>query len=136
MDKVQEIAEAIGLSTLTLRNCIRIGKKGDSDARPMKITVNDAKQQKEVLKHSGNLKDHPTLSDIGISPDLTAEQRKDRKKLVEELRKRRKNGEKGLGIRNNKVVKLPARDQQKVASQPYESSLLEDDPEQDQPFQG
>lgn len=101
---VKDICEAIGITSLDIKNIIRIGKKGDK-SRPIKVTVGDPKQQKEILKNAKKLKNHPSLGKIGLSPDLTADQRKERKALVEELDRRKEAGEDDLIIISNRIVR-------------------------------
>ena len=53
-----------------------------------------------------SLRDIEYWKNIYISPDLTPKEREDGRTLGEALKERRLNGEVGIGIRRNKIVKI------------------------------
>ena len=83
----------------------RIGNKEASSTRPLIIRFNSSKLRNDILKLRDlvytNKKNKTTK--IFIAPDRTREEREERKKLVDEMRRRKANNE-DVVIRNGKVI--------------------------------
>ena len=91
-----------------IKDMFRLGAKQEDKTRPLLIKFHDEDSKSEVLKASGDLKlkiDHEIIK-VFASNDMTQKQRNEIKKLREELKARKDRGEKDIGIRGNKVVKL------------------------------
>ena len=59
-----------------------------------------------TIDESKSTEDKTTKVQIYISPDRTKLQREEHKKLVAEMKARKKNGEKDIGIRDRKIVNI------------------------------
>lgn len=89
-------------------NVIRLGKL-DTTAdkpRPLLLKLSTAEYKKEVLHNCRDLKylENNLSTPIFYSLDLTQTQRDERRVLVQELKERKTNGEKNIGIRDGKVT--------------------------------
>ena len=99
-DKVQFDNEDISHIT-------RIGKKTTGKTRPVLITFKQDELKMKVLRAGKDLKiknSEGELQRAYISLDRTPKQRETDKKLREEIKARKANGEKDLVIRNEKIV--------------------------------
>ena len=73
-------------------SCERLGSKTDDEEpsiRPVKLSLSGIDHTRQILKKTQRLKDVSGYTTVYICPDRTADQRKENKKLVEELKKRR-----------------------------------------------
>lgn len=84
---------------------MRIGSK-KNQPRPLKVTLIDENDQKTVRKAAHMLKD-TTYNNIAIAPDMSQEERAERRALVKELRERKEKGETNLVIRKGEIRALP-----------------------------
>ncbi len=87
---------------------VRLGKRSSlPGGRPrlMKVTLNSASTRKKVLSKAKTLRNcrDDNLSFIYITPDMTPKEREDSKRLREEMKKRRLDGE-SVVIRGGKIV--------------------------------
>ena len=103
---VLEMFNQIGADVTTIVRATRIGKKQERP-RPLKITLADEHDQKTVRKAAHMLEHTEDFNSIAIAPDMTQEERVERRVLVKELRRRKDNGEKNLAIRKGAIVTLP-----------------------------
>ena len=83
---------------------IRLGKRFEDKCRPLLVGVEDLSHKTTVLSHAPSLWHHTQYKDIYIAPDLTKFQRKKNRKLVNELKCRKANGENNLVILNDTIV--------------------------------
>lgn len=90
----------------------RIGKKEDGKVRPLRITLKVSADSQQIFRKSKDLakltdlnQEMDFVKNVSIAPDYTPKQRSERKKLLEELDIRRKNGEQGLRIFRNEIVR-------------------------------
>ena len=86
----------------------RVGKKVEGNNRPLVIKYTSSQLKNKFLKSSGNLK-IKTNNEIKpiyiyISIDRTQNQRAKHRQLVNEMKKRREDGEENLVIRGEKIV--------------------------------
>ena len=83
----------------------RIGKKADK-SRPIAVRFKSVDSKNKYLKKSAHLKVKENHEDIPVyvSIDRTMKQRAAHRKLVDELKNRRREREENLVIRNNKIV--------------------------------
>ena len=87
---------------------IRLGKtRTDDRNRPVLIKMKSEYEKWEILRNAKNLKYErdDNKKKIGISLDLTAQQREHDRKLRNELKERREKGETGLYIKNGVLCK-------------------------------
>ncbi len=85
--------------------CSRIGKKKSGTARAIKVTLCSSDSVHRILRKSGQLKNAADYKTVFLSADRTFEEREARKKLVDELKQKRKsNPELQHLIRNNNII--------------------------------
>ena len=110
-DKFNEIMDTnLGLGTNTSIHAItRIGKRirGKDETRPMRVTMKTVQDRKRVLDRikEMRLNKEDRIVDIFIQPDLSQDERAERKKLRTELMARREAGENDLIIRRGRIWK-------------------------------
>ena len=104
-EEISKILREIEVEDTDINVVGRIGIKKDK-IRPIKITLEKYNDKLKILSCARNLRGSANFKDIYISPDLTTLQQKEGKKLRDELKLRKNNGETNLGIRGGKVVVL------------------------------
>ena len=110
-DKFNEIMDTnLGLGTNTSIHAITsIGKRirGKDETRPMRVTMKTVQDRKRVLDRikEMRLNKEDRIVDIFIQPDLSQDERAERKKLRTELMARREAGENDLIIRRGRIWK-------------------------------
>ena len=67
----------------------RIGKKEDSVTRPIRVTVSSQIAVSQILKNASRLKDSDRYQEVFLGPDRSKSERLERRKLVEDLKKKR-----------------------------------------------
>ena len=95
-------------------NISRVGKRSDaSKPRPLIVKFKNFSVRQKLLTNAGllNVKWDNEIRPVYMSIDRTAIQREENKKLVDELRNRKQNGETHLIIRNNKIIQNFPREQ-------------------------
>ena len=86
---------------------LRVGGAGSGKVRPVKVSLSSQDSLFTLLKKSKLLKEMTEFGSIFLSPDRTFDERAERRKLVDELRKKRsENPDKTFIIRKNVVVCL------------------------------
>ncbi|ESN89884.1 hypothetical protein HELRODRAFT_183091 [Helobdella robusta] len=95
---------------------VRLGKKNDTVVRPILVKFDDVKVKELVFKNVFKMKSvGDNLSHVGLSHDLTVEQRDELKKLMDDARQMEKNSTEGILYRVRgdvgkwKIVHFPAR---------------------------
>lgn len=98
---------------------IRLGKRmtdtnSEVKPRPIKMVVESEEQKVKILRSAKNLRllQEGGWKDVFIHQDLTLRERAERKKLLSEMKTRRDNGETGLILVGNRIVKRGAPPQQ------------------------
>lgn len=106
LNSVMAVQEAVK-TKLPVKEVRRIGRKQPYKVRPLVVKFSSTEERNEVLRSAYNLRDYKEqdgfLRSVSIQPDLTRKQQEVNKVLVEELKRRRGNGEKVI-IRRGKVV--------------------------------
>ena len=107
-EKCKEIIEGIlGVRDSDIQQVIRLGKKQENTSRPrpLLIKLKEEKIKHLVLKRAKKLKDEreEKYRKVFINRDMTPQEMEEEKKLVEELKTRRRNGEEGWFIKNGKL---------------------------------
>lgn len=83
----------------------RIGRFKEGVVRPMRVVLKSPEARTEILRRAKNLKEHDEYKKVYIAPDLTRNQREEDKKLREELKKLKEQGQTNIKIRRGKIVK-------------------------------
>lgn len=101
--KVKQICDALEINC-TFQKTHRIGQEQSTRPRPTIVVLPDLDSKRKLLSKATKLRTLPNLSNVYISPDLTAEQRKQQKSLRDELKRLKSIGE-NVKIKDNKIVK-------------------------------
>jgi hypothetical protein len=91
--------------TRHVEDVTRIGKSVEGKVRPIRVKVRSLESKKEMLQRAKNLKDNDMLKRIYITPDLTRKQQEIDKKLRDNLKKIRAEGEPTAKIQGDRVIK-------------------------------
>ena len=99
-------------------------KKTNDKHRPLKVVLASKTKTKNILTAAKNLQSsaNEEIKAISIAPDYTPAQKKERRKLQQELEQRKEQGETNLNIRNLKLVKKKPK-----TPQPNASDLVDDE---------
>ena len=82
--------------------------KTNDTIRPIKMTLKNIELRNNILKlRNIYCKNNNEVKQIFIAQDRTLQERENHKKLVDELKERKLNGEKDIVIRNGKIVPFP-----------------------------
>ena len=108
---IKEVFERKGLEIKKndVGNLYRLGRdKVIGKSRPLLMRFETEEKKREVMSYCKDLKlvVNKESRSIFYSMDLTIKEREERKKLVEELKKRKENGQKNVTIRNGKIVNV------------------------------
>ena len=110
-EMVENLLHKIDLDSVSVDKITRLGKLvdgQDAKPRPVKLTIASEAQKEQVLKQAKNLRkiQEGGMQNVFIHQDLTPlqRQRKKRKLLVQELRRRQADGEQNLILVNWKIV--------------------------------
>ena len=90
MDSLHNILTAINItfkSSDTVKFCRRVGESSENGPRPLVIGFRREVYREEILENARRLKD-TNFKDIGITPDLTREQRLEEDELLKEAERR------------------------------------------------
>ena len=90
---VEELMQELSVNKDDIARIHRIGKPGIGTGRLLKATFRDHETRQEMLRKARQLRNIPAHRKTFINPDLTLNQRNERKVLNEELKKRRGMGE-------------------------------------------
>jgi len=110
-DITEELLHMISCDTVSVRQATRLGalpQTTDPAAkpRPLRITFESEDSRDYVLKNAKNLRGKEGgWAKVFLHQDLTPKQREARKKLIQELQDRKKNGEQDLIIVNGTITK-------------------------------
>lgn len=99
----------IKCDNVSINGIVRLGKRAEDlsvKPRPMKVIVASEEQKIKVLKQAKNLKSKKEggFDKVFIHQDLTPKQRQERKVLVDELKRRKDQGEENLILVNGRIV--------------------------------
>ena len=83
---------------------VRLGARKDNRPRLLLITMDCERSKWRILNQAAGLRSSTKWKEVYICPDLTAKEREANKKLREELKRRRANGEKNLMIKRGQIV--------------------------------
>ena len=103
---------------IKIHKLFRLGRKTDNKARPLLVALESEVEKLELLSRAPKLRFHEEYKNIFIAQDMTKLQRLKHKKLVEELKKRKQQGEVNLIIKNGTIMKRQPRRQPEILSEP------------------
>ena len=83
---------------------MRLGKKSEDKIRPLLICLDSQQNVVYIISYASYLRCHEEYNNVYIAPDMTKYQRHKHKQLVDELKRRRSNGENNLVIRNGEII--------------------------------
>ena len=118
---------------VNVSRCFRVGKTEGDKPRLLVVTLDSEEVKWEVLRQAPQLGQAPVRPRIFINPDLSPRERAEGKRLRDELKRRRENGETNLTIRRGRIVEVSdnnAREQRSFRPLSLErrpSSLSQDD---------
>lgn len=100
---IVEICQEMGVHDATIKRLFRLGRNKPDDpekARPLLVSFSSQEEKKRVLASAKNLKhtNHKDFKKVGLAPDLTPLQRKERKARLTKMRASKQNGP-GPGIK-------------------------------------
>jgi len=107
--RFQELCSVVFKMDISLTKTVRLGKRTEDKPRPLLVCLSDESEKAEILSRSGMLRKQEQYSRVYVAPDRTKFERQKHRKLVDEMKHRRQNGEKNLAIRNGIIVTLPVR---------------------------
>ena len=103
------LKDKLSISDPKICKVLRLGKHKSDRSRSVLIVFDDEKTKWTCLKHAPRLRNDPAFQRVYLSPDLTVQERKERRKLLTELKNRKEKGEKDIIIRHGRVVKRTPR---------------------------
>ena len=83
---------------------LRMGKKNENKHRPALVVFKHESDKAFLLSNSAKLRQHDAYKTVYFSPDRTKFEREKYRKLVDELKQRKQNGETNVIIRNNTII--------------------------------
>ena len=106
---IEDLLQKLRADDVSVNKVIRLGKRpGESEAkpRPVKLELASEEQKEKVLQRAKNIlrEEEGAYKQIFIHQDLTPNQRKKRRELVQEMKERQSKGETNLVIANWKIV--------------------------------
>ena len=101
---VKDLLDSLDLGEVKFEVMGRLGKVNKDYPRLLKICLNKQTDKNRILSVAKSLKTKRKYEKVFISPDLTRFQQLEAKKLRDELKSRRINGERNLRIRGGKIV--------------------------------
>ena len=102
------IKEGVGDQIFNIVKTIRLGKliPNSTRPRPLLVKLDNPGDKWRILKNSRNLRNKEDwMKQVGLAPDMTIEEREINRKLVEELKERKRNGETDIFISKGKICK-------------------------------
>lgn len=99
-----ELCQPVFAITVKITKSLRLGKKVENKNRPLLISLENQNNTLYITSRAAYLRRHAKYENIYIVPDMTKYQRSKHKGLVDELKRRKANGEENLVIRNGEIV--------------------------------
>ena len=100
----------LNLQEIELKAVTRLGKKTEGRNRPIKVILNTERDKVKVLSRMQELRQSREpqdnlARDSHITTDLSQKQRSDHRALVQQMEKRRQEGEEDMVIRGGRIIK-------------------------------
>ena len=99
-----DLCKCIVKVDLNIQKIFRIGCKDSTRVRPLLVRFTSEDSKLTVLSDAPCLRFHDNYKKVFIAPDITKFERAKHKKLVDELKQRRQQGETNLIIKNGSIV--------------------------------
>ena len=103
-EKFVEMCKVTTELDVNVHKIYRLGRKTDK-TRPLLVCLESEDAKLTLLSRAPKLRFHTQYKSTFIAPDMTRFQRVKHKRLVDELRKRRQQGEQNLIIKNSSNVR-------------------------------
>jgi RNase H-fold protein (predicted Holliday junction resolvase) len=100
----KEILEQLDLTSVEIQKLQRIGQSRNDGNRLLKVELSKSSDRQEIIRRSKSLRG-TRFNEIFINPDLTPLQQDKMKKLREELKRRRQQGEEVVIFRDRVVCR-------------------------------
>jgi len=110
-----ELSKTIFSEEFAVTKVLRMGKRIENTHRPLLNVLKHEMDKSFLLSNSAKLHQHEAYKAVYFSPYRTKFERVKYKKLVDELKRRKANGETNLIIRNNAIVNRRTRVQSRTA---------------------
>lgn len=109
--KCQHILAEAKTEQATVVNVIRMGKKQQGRTRPLLVKLENSNMKYDILKNAKNLKttQQEWIKKVSITRDMTVREREESKRLYEQLKQKRNNGEEGWYIRDGRLLQSNVR---------------------------
>ena len=107
-DSFIDLCKSVHNFNISITKIIRLGKKVADKHRPMLLSLEHDEDKSLLLSCSHLIRRNDLYKNVFLAPDRTRFEREKHKKLVEELKERRSQGETNLTIRNGAIItRLP-----------------------------
>ena len=103
---VERILKDLLLDDKEPEQVYRVGKPVPGKSRLLKVRFDDEETGQNILRNARKLRDISRQNGVYINPDLTVAQRRERKQLVEELKRRRDAGDEVMISKGRIVEKV------------------------------
>ena len=110
------VTDELKIEGVRVTKAVRLGLRKDNRPRLLLITMDCERNKWKILSQSTKLRASRKWKEVYICPDLTAKERELNKKLRDELKRRKANGEKNVMIKRGRIVV------RRAASSPESSS--------------
>ena len=102
---------SLGVRAFGIEKVIRLGLRGGQAGarpRPTLVKLRNVKEKWDIIGKAKELKNEQNQArkKLSIIPDMTTKEREADKKLHEELKRRKDNGERGIQIKNNSIIQI------------------------------
>ena len=104
-EQVNSILKEIDADDCTFEKCHRIGQPKSNGVRLLRVIGFDEDERNKILRKAKSLRDKDSFRGIYVNPDLTPTQQREAKKMRDELKERRKNGEEVVIYRGKITLK-------------------------------
>ena len=105
-EKIETIIyDGLEIRETNVEEIFRIGKRENTRDRPIIVKFKNFKQKWDTIKKSKLLNRKEAFKTIRIYPDLTKTERIEERKLLEQLKKKKEEGEMDWTIRKGKLVR-------------------------------
>ena len=99
------VNDGLNLKNIEIEEIFRIGKREINKVRPIIVKFKNVEQKWDTIKMSKLLNGKEAYRNIRIYPDLTRAERVVEKNLLDELKKKKEQGELDWTIRKGKLVR-------------------------------
>ena len=102
-DIVEKEDKATKEAVVTIKRLGKPPTETDQRPRPIKVTLNSTEAKAKIIQQARNLKHSSSFNKVGVSNDMTLQERETHKKLVREMNRRRGQGENVI-IKDGQII--------------------------------